>query len=83
MLFVMLKHIEDTHLVSYMIFERCLSETTNVANMNYVPYSYLATSYMAKHLRGKTFVFRVENAYSLENFHGSMLVDLYYQSTRQ
>ena len=25
---------------------------------------------------------RVENGYSLENFHGSMLVDLHFQSTK-
>ena len=31
--------------------------------------------YMAKHLRRKTFTFRVKS-YLLENFHGSMLVDL-------
>ena len=36
--------------------------------------------YMAKHLRGESFVFRVENGYSLENFCGSMLI--YCQSTR-
>ena len=36
--------------------------------------------YMAKYLKGKTFVFRVENDYSLENFHGSMFVELYRQS---
>ena len=29
---------------------------------------------MAKHLRGKTFVFRVENGYLLENFHISRLI---------
>ena len=29
---------------------------------------------MAKHLRGKTFAFRVENGYLLENFRVSMLV---------
>ena len=33
-------------------------------------------SYKAKHLREKTVVFRVEKGYLLENFHGSMLVDL-------
>ena len=38
--------------------------------------------YSAKHLRGKTSLFRVENGYSLENFHSSMLVDLYCQSKR-
>ena len=41
--------------------------------------------YMAKYLKGKTFAFRVENDYSLENFHDSMFVELYRQSrsTRQ
>ena len=34
----------------------------------YIPYT-------AKHLRGKTFTFREENGYSLEQFHSSMLVD--------
>ena len=29
---------------------------------------------MAKHLNGKTFAFRVDNDYSVENFCGSMLV---------
>ena len=37
---------------------------------------------MEKHLRGKTFWFRVENGYSLENFRDNMLIDLYCQSTR-
>ena len=37
---------------------------------------------MAKHLREKTFTFRVENGYSLENFCSSILVDLHCQSTR-
>ena len=46
-------------------------------------FSYLVRiPYMEKHLRGKTFAFRVENGYLLENFHGSMLLDLYSQSTR-
>ena len=35
-----------------------------------------------KTFKGKTFTFRVENGYSLENFYVSMLVDLYCQSTR-
>ena len=38
--------------------------------------------YTAKHSRGETFTFRVENGYSLENFCSSMLVDLHSQSTR-
>ena len=38
--------------------------------------------YMAKHLRGTTFAFRVENGYLLESFRISMLVDLYSQLTR-
>ena len=41
-----------------------------------------AILYTAKHSRGKTFAFIVENGYSLENFCGSMLIDLYCQSTR-
>ena len=32
---------------------------------------------MVKHSREKAFTFRVENGYPLENFCGSMLVDLY------
>ena len=37
---------------------------------------------MAKYLTGKTFAFRVENGYLVENFRGSILVDLYYQVAR-
>ena len=32
--------------------------------------------------KGKTFLFKVENGYLLENFHGCMLVDLHCQSIR-
>ena len=38
---------------------------------------HLYIPYTAKHSRGKTSVFRVENCYSPENFCGSMLVDLH------
>ena len=38
--------------------------------------------YTAKHSKGKTSVFRVENGYSLEKFCGSMLVDLHCLSTK-
>ena len=38
--------------------------------------------YMAKHLRGNTFAFKVENGYLLENYYNSMPVDLYCQSAR-
>ena len=41
-----------------------------------------AVPYTVKHSREKTFAFRVENGYSLENFCVSMLVDLYSHSTR-
>ena len=43
---------------------------------------HMGIPYMVKHLRGKTFMFRVENGYSLENVRGSMLVKLYRQLTR-
>ena len=39
-------------------------------------------TYTAKLLSGKTFAVRVQNLHLRENFHGSMLVDLYCQSTR-
>ena len=35
--------------------------------------------YTAKYSKEITFAFRVENDYSLENFHGSMFVELYNQ----
>ena len=38
--------------------------------------------YVPKHLRGKPFVFRMENCYLLESFCVSMLVDIHCQLTR-
>ena len=40
------------------------------------------TQYTAKLSSGKTLAVRVQNCHSLENFCGSMLVDLHCQSTR-
>ena len=37
----------------------------------------LIIPYTAKLSRGKTFLFKLENANSQKNFYGSMLVDLY------
>ena len=60
----------------------CIHNFSILHKMNNSRMLLITLPYTAKYLRGKTFVFRVENGYSLENVCGSMLVHLYCQWTR-
>ena len=62
---------------SLLAISYCIAVVVNIAI-----YRYIGIPYMAKLSSGKTFTVRAQNFYSQENFHGSMLVDLHYQSTR-
>ena len=58
------------------------NRTTYVALLLDLCLTQIANTVYGKNLKGKTFVFRVDNGNSLEKFCISMLVDFYWQLTK-